>query len=518
VSTRIGVSAAQPGRRPAERINVTVPDIVSAPPGYPNPIAPQGAPDAAAAADTGEQQAIAGAADLARVSVYGPGGRVDLAVPAAATIGGLLPLLARHVGGDRKTDPAAARTWTVQRLGEPPMPPEETAGVADLSDGDVLYLRAAEDTIPPLEFDDLPDGVATAVNERHDRWTPAATRRLFLGLLSAGEAGLATAVVFGAAAAPVLALYAGVAAVLLGVAAALADRLAGVRSLGLVLGFAAVGFAALAGLLPGRVGAEVLATRAGDIAPAACCVLVVAVGLAVATCVRADGPLAVYGTVAATAAAIAISAWLSLGYHLDAAEATSIVAVVMFLISTLAPRIAARLARLRVPQLPHNAEDLQQDIDPEPGERLTGRVARADAYLGVLIVSGAILFGLDALLLVREPGWIGWVLPVVFAAAVLLRARSLRQIWQRGSLAYAGGLALVFVLVAFAASGGVPVLVMLVAGLALTALGAWRLPTARPLPVWGHAGDIAELWTAIALVPLLLQLLHIYAYFRSLAG
>jgi ESX secretion system protein EccD len=295
-----------------------------------------------------------------------------------------------------------------------------------------------------------------------------------------------------------------------------------VRALGLVLGFGAIGFAALIGLLFGRLGTQTLGMQARDVALAACCSLVVSVGLTVATGVSTDGPLTAYGTAVATSVAVGISSWVSLGFSLDAAEAASIVAVGMFLLGTLAPRIAARLARLRVPQLPHNAEDLQVDIDPEPGERLTDRVARADAYLGMLIISGAILFVIDALLLVAEPGWIGRVLPVVFAAAMLLRARSLHQVWQRGSLAYAGGLALVFVVLALAGEldtvGRVLVAVVLVAALALTALGAWRLPTARLLPVWGHAGDIAELWTAIALLPLLLQLLHVYAYFRSLAG
>jgi hypothetical protein len=47
-------------------------------------------------------------------------------------------------------------------------------------------------------------------------------------------------------------------------------------------------------------------------------------------------------------------------------------------------------------------------------------------------------------------------------------------------------------------------------------VGAWRLPTARLLPMWGHMADRAELLTAIALVPLLLQVLHVYATFRSM--
>jgi hypothetical protein len=36
--------------------------------------------------------------------------------------------------------------------------------------------------------------------------------------------------------------------------------------------------------------------------------------------------------------------------------------------------------------------------------------------------------------------------------------------------------------------------------------------------VWGHLGDLLEIVTAIAVLPLLLQVLHAYAYFRGLAG
>lgn len=55
-----------------------------------------------------------------------------------------------------------------------------------------------------------------------------------------------------------------------------------------------------------------------------------------------------------------------------------------------------------------------------------------------------------------------------------------------------------------------------VAALLLT--GAWRLPGARLRPIWGRLGEILEGLTALALVPLLLQVLDAYAYFRSMAG
>jgi transposase len=57
----------------------------------------------------------------------------------------------------------------------------------------------------------------------------------------------------------------------------------------------------------------------------------------------------------------------------------------------------------------------------------------------------------------------------------------------------------------------------LVAGVLLV-VGAARLPGRRQAPVWAHLADRLEALTALALVPLLLQVLHVYAYVRSLAG
>ncbi|MBC3841036.1 hypothetical protein GXW82_14375 [Streptacidiphilus sp. 4-A2] len=60
-------------------------------------------------------------------------------------------------------------------------------------------------------------------------------------------------------------------------------------------------------------------------------------------------------------------------------------------------------------------------------------------------------------------------------------------------------------------------LVLLLAAAALL-VAAWRLPTSRLLPVWGQTGDLLETLASIAMLPLLLQALHVYAWFRSLAG
>jgi hypothetical protein len=58
--------------------------------------------------------------------------------------------------------------------------------------------------------------------------------------------------------------------------------------------------------------------------------------------------------------------------------------------------------------------------------------------------------------------------------------------------------------------------VVLAAGLLL--LGGERLPGKRFRPYWGRAVEIFELITAIAVLPILLQVLHVYTFMRNLAG
>jgi hypothetical protein len=112
------------------------------------------------------------------------------------------------------------------------------------------------------------------------------------------------------------------------------------------------------------------------------------------------------------------------------------------------------------------------------------------------------------------------VLVAVLAGAVLLRARVMPGHRQRVPLAVAGTAGLTLLAWSFAGS---PTSTTAVAGVLLAAAGlllaaAIRLPAGRLRPLWGHLGDLAETWTALALVPLVLQVAHGYALFRSLAG
>ncbi|MFE2887152.1 type VII secretion integral membrane protein EccD [Streptomyces sp. NPDC059272] len=454
-------------------------------------------------------------AEVCRLTVEAPDGRADLAVPVTTPVSALLPVLLRHTAAGPDTQ---GTPWTLQRLGEDPLDPEATPESAGLRDGDVLHLRPAEAALPALHFDDVSDGVAHTVGSGPGRWRPELTRKLGLALACLALAALAAALL-GAGPGPLTAVTAGVIALVLAAGCASAARMHAVPGAILVAGVGAFGFAALAGTTLREGPSGGFAPGTTGILVAAGCVVALAGGLLALGAL----PLVVPGTVLLTAVAAAVGAGLAETSGLHGFQAASVVAVGLFVLGHLAPRLALRTARLRVPQLPHDAEELQQDIEPEPGERVTGRVTVATACLDTIGISSALVWAVALWLLAdREHGWTGWLLPLCLSLAVLLRARGTNGTLQRVPAVLAGAYGLGLVLIVRVAPTGpvgrASVLAALLAAALLLLVGAWRLPRARLLPVWGHLGDLLETVTAIALLPLLLQVLHAYAYFRGLAG
>jgi type VII secretion integral membrane protein EccD len=477
--------------------------------GVPIGAAPNGAPPAASTAG----------ADLCRLTVVGPAGRADLAVPVSTTPGSLLPLLVRRLAAPAEgaAGPGAPGGWVLQRLGDTALDEDVPFEVLDLLDGEILHLRPADDPIPELRYDDLPVGIAASVESATHRWTPVATRRLLLGL---GGAALAAAAAVALAGLPgrAVAPTGAVVAVALVLGAVLLVRRAGQRGPGLVAGFGGIAVAAGAGLcVPGG--------PTGVWQPGATGTVLAALGAGVAAAVLLAAWRAAavaLGSVIAVAVSVLAAAGLAVWSGLDGARALAVVAVVVFLAGAVGPRIAVRLARLRVPQLPRTAAELQDDIDPEPGSVVAARTARADALLSVLCVCSAVLAVATAVALQAGPGWADRVLPLALAAAAVLRGRILRTVVQRGALVWAAAFATGVMTTGLARDAGVDGAAVLLAVVLLAAAGAlvaaWRLPGRRLLPVWGQAADLAELWTALALVPVLLQVLGLYAFFRALNG
>lgn len=454
--------------------------------------------------------------EVCRLTIAGPAGRADLAVPVTTQVSALLPVLLRHV----PADPArAVGTWTLQRLAEPPLALDDTPQTAGLLHGDVLYLRPADEPLPELDFDDVSEGVAHAVGAHTDRWRPELTRRLFLALACFVLAVLAAAVPVAAHGTVVPVLY-GVAAVILGTVCALDERWSADHGIAVITGLGAWGSAVLAGLAAADRQSGLTAPGFGGIALGAACGVLISAALLLPI---PRIPLVVSGAALFTSALAALTAGVAVMTDWDAVRSVSTVAVAVFFFGHLAPRASLRLARVRVPQLPHNAEELQEDLEAHPEGLISRRAAAADALLTVLTIATALLSSAAFVLLAFADNWIDWAFPLVFSGAVLLRSKSFNATWQRVPAVFCGVLGLLTVALSWTASAtGTSTRCAMLLGLLVTAVlllvGAWRLPPTRLLPVWGHTADILELLTALALLPLLLQLLHVYAHVRSSVG
>ncbi|MFF5536258.1 type VII secretion integral membrane protein EccD [Streptomyces cinerochromogenes] len=449
---------------------------------------------------------------VCRITVAGPERRADLGVPATVTLGTLLPVLTARLAPDG----APAGGYVLQRLGEEPLDPDGTPESLGLRHGDLLHLRPVEEVLPPLVFDDIADGVATVVGTRSDRWRPELTRRLFLALATLALAVLALVTLTAGTGGATAAESGAVAAVLL-TGCLLAARAGADTPTVLVTGAGGWAFAAAAGLTAWRGGTALLAPTGHELLAGAACAAVAAT----VPLLSGKVPVEVFGALLTVAVAAEAGALLSLDLDWSATTACSVVAVTLFVLSTVAPRLVLRLVGLRVPQLPRNADELQEDVEPATEPVVARRVAAADAHLTLFTVGASVVYALDLVLLTRRSGWFDWLLALTLAAAVTLRSRSVTGVWQRVPLALAGTLGLILAVTWLLVPGGpqarAALAVILLAAVAAL-LSARRLPSLRLLPVWGHTADILETVTALALVPLLLQVLHVYWYFRTLAG
>ncbi|MCX5401195.1 type VII secretion integral membrane protein EccD [Streptomyces sp. NBC_00102] len=452
---------------------------------------------------------------VCRITVDGPGRSADLGVPFTVTVGALLPVLVDRLRADDDPDGAG---YVLQRLGGEPLDPAATAGSLGLRDGETLSLRRADDVLPPMFFDDLADGVAAVVGARPDRWRPELTRRLFVGLGCLTLAVLAASMLF-AGSGREAGVGCGVIAVLLLAGCAVVSRSpAADPATVLVTGVAGWIFAALAGCATRGDGRVLSVPGRHELLLGGACAVAASLVLFFAGRV----PVKVFGALLVAALGAEIGSCLSISLDWDATTSATVVAVTMFVLSAIAPRVALRLAGLRVPQLPRNADELQEDVEPRSRQDVERRVAAADTCLTLFTVGASVVYAVDLVLLTRRDTWFEWLLALALAGAVALRSRGVTETGQRVALALAGTLGLTLAVIRLLDDGGTAARAslgaILLAAAALLLLAAQRLPSVRLLPIWGHTADILEMVTAIALVPLLLQHLHVYWSFRSLAG
>ncbi|MDH6116819.1 type VII secretion integral membrane protein EccD [Kitasatospora sp. GAS204A] len=456
--------------------------------------------------------AIAG---LCRLRFRAPETTFELAVPADVQLADLLPTVLGYAGADLEEKGLEHGGWVLQKLGGEPLDENRTLDALELHDGDELHLRPRRQAFPPVHFDDLVDGVRTGMQERGDNWRPALTHHFALGLgLVALAGGLALLAMPGPQ--QLREIAATVVGMLLLLGAVSAARAVGDAIAGTALGAMAIPYLATAGLLlpvgtagPALTGARLLA---GSSAAAGAAVL----GLAAVGC---SAPFFLGAVVLALLGVISgVLALCGLSAH-DSALAVAVVVVVF---GALMPSVAFRLSGLRLPALPRNAEELQEEIEPFEASGVLSRSVIADNYLLAFHLVAGLALTASLSLLGTGTSTAARCFTVALSVLLLLHARAIGSIWQRLTVLLPGayGLALLLAGIALHQSptGRLGVLAGLVSIASVLLVAAWSVPGKRLLPYWGRAADLLHTLSAVSLVPLGMWAIGVFGKVRGLGG
>ncbi|MFK4103143.1 type VII secretion integral membrane protein EccD [Streptomyces sp. NPDC019531] len=460
-------------------------------------------------------------ANLCRLTVRAPSKTIDLAVPADVPVADLLPTVISYGGVDLEEAGLEHEGWVLQRLGGPPLDPESTLDSLGMRDGEVLFLRARTDALPEVHLDDLVDGISTTMRQRPHGWSAEASRRLLRGLfVSVLVLGLVVLAVPGPP--PWLgALAAALTGLLLVAGAASASRAVGDAGAGAALGFMVAPYLALAGwLLPGGalggpdgdavLGARLLAASAA--AAGGAVLALAAVGLYAA----------LFLGVAMIAAGGALGAVVILVGDLGPEQAASTVALAAVLFGGFVPSLSFRLAGMRMPPLPTNAQQLQEGIDPYPTNEVESRSILADGWMTAFYASTGLICVSCLAAMALRPRLPEVCTMIALSLLLLLHSRGLGNVWQRLALTVAGAWGAALLLFVSALGFGPGDRLILTAGLlgltASIAIASWTVPGRRLVPYWGRAAEVLHSTAALSMLPLTLWSMGVYGVLRGLNG
>lgn len=444
-------------------------------------------------------------------------GATELALPGNIPLLDLLPAVLAKLGRGLADQGVVHEGWVLQRLGEAPLDETRTPTELNLLDGETVYLRPRSDQLPPSDWDDLVDGVAEQVRGRTDVWTARLSRWMLVA--AAGAALAASLALVAASGVNVLdlALAAGFAIVLLA-GAAVVSRVMSDPVTATVLAGMAFGYALLAGW---QVPAALDPASGSAPRLAATCLAGLA-ALAVGLAVVADAAMIFAGAIGFLLLVLVPTLIAALS-PLSGEQAAAIGMVVTVLLGLFVPATAFKLGGLTLPALPNTVEQLQEDIDPIPYRFVVDRgVATAHYQTALYLALGLAHLVLAVIVVASGNGW-GLIFTAVFALLLFLRSRHLGGAVQRWAILVPGAVIVALELLTLA-SGESPFIrvAAIWAPLLMVALGllaaSVTLPHRRLRPYWGRAVEIFETLAGLALLPLLLQILGVYAWMRGLAG
>ncbi len=457
---------------------------------------------------------------LCRVTVVAPKTRIDLALPEDVPLADLLPTLLRYAGEDLADEGTTKGGWVLARLGGKVLDSTRSVGQLEIQDGEQLYFTPRATSAPDAVFDDIVDAIATATQDRGDRWDTRATQRFGVGAAIAVLAlGMLLTVLAGPPQLPGALAGIGLGIALL-TASAIASRALARSQTGLILALLGIGYGTTGGLLLVAGDHPASDLRAPHVLIAGATLVLYSVLAAVAVADYAH----IFLGATICGFALVLGGLICLLSGTSAAGAGSIVGGLALALTSALPGLAFRLARLPMPTIPAGPEELRTDEETVDGERVLAQSDAADRHLtGLLGATAAIGLGAEIALAAGGSGWPRLILLTVLAVVLLTRARSFSGGWQRQPLLIAGlvglGLSAVSLFVWFG-----PALRLLVVLPALTALGVVCLISGlvmagkRVMPIWTRLVDIVEILLIVSIIPLTLWICGAYAFIRAIKG
>jgi type VII secretion integral membrane protein EccD len=457
------------------------------------------------------------ASDICRVTVIGPRRRVDIALPAQVQFADLFPTVARFSGLDHSDLVREPGGWVLQRLGYPPFDLSATPASEGLLDGELIYLRPKATEMPPMTSDDVADEIA-GVHDGPGRWASADARRVGIG---AGALALLAGVVVIARSGPpwtVPTIVAGAVAALLLITAGAVSRAAGDATAGILIGYASLPYAFLAGLAAGTADTTGHAghalTAAGALGMGAGFALVMLAAVVAMASVARGVP---HFSGVAVAALFGVGA-AGLAYadpSMRAAGAAALVVTPALALTPLIPWSAFRIAGLAMPRVPASPEDLRDDAVLAPQPDIRSRAVAADRAVTGAVCGLGLIGGGAEIVLGFSHGALAATMASVLACALLLQSRVFRGRAQRLWLLIPGYGGLAWLTIA---SGRLVTVAALIAGAGLVVgVGSW-LQGHRPSPFWGRAADMVDVLLIISLIPLALGVAGVLGYLHGLGG
>jgi type VII secretion integral membrane protein EccD len=463
-------------------------------------------------------------ATLSRVTIVSPRTRIDLALPSDVPLSDLLPTIL-HQAGEYYIDEAGDNGgWILARLGEDAIDTGHSCSQLGISDGEMLYLNPADAAKPEIVFDDVIDAVATATEQRGNRWDHIATKRFSVGVGTAALAvGAIALLLTGHLASAIVAL--GVAGALVG-ASALLSRGVGDSRAATYFGITSVLYAGVGGLLIVSGGTALFDLAGAHVMIAAAAILLFSVLAMVAVGDMASAPVFIVTILGSIVLGISTGLMMIIPGG-TAATAAGIAAPLALAFLPAAPRLSLSMAMVPTPTLPTTTDELKEgDTEAIDGKRILKLSEHAGNYLEALLSFAAVVGLVSAIALAfsdKMPE--GLILATVLSLVLLSRARSIedrpaRIVMLAGGM---GGLIAVLAAIFVASEDNILVrLTVILGALTLVTLIAmiYGLAVAgkKIAPTWGRSLDIIEALLIVSILPLVGWVCNLYMIAFGLRG